>query len=41
MLKTCGTTQLLAAVPLLLKLAQGLGMHACCTKYSRGLLPLP
>ena len=41
MLKTCGTTQLLAAVPLLLKLAQGLGMHACCTKYSRASFLFP
>ena len=41
MLKTCGTTQLLAAVPLLLELAQSLGMHACCTKYSRASFLFP
>ena len=41
MLKTCGTTQLLAAVPLLLELARGLGMHTCCTKYSRASFLFP
>ena len=41
MLKTCGTTQLLAAVPLLLELAGSLSMHACCTKYSRASFLFP
>lgn len=40
-LKTCGTTQLLAAVPLLLELAQVLDMAACCTKYSRASFLFP
>lgn len=40
-LKTCGTTQLLAAVPLLLELAQALDMAACRTKYSRASFLFP
>ncbi len=40
-LKTCGTTQLLAAVPLLLELAQVLDMSACRTKYSRASFLFP
>lgn len=34
-LKTCGTTQLLASVPRLLKLANGLGLKPIHVKYSR------
>ncbi len=40
-LKTCGTTQLLAAVPLLLQLAESLDMCACRTKYSRASFLFP
>lgn len=40
-LKTCGTTQLLAAVPLLLELAESLDMRACRTKYSRASFLFP
>ena len=41
MLKTCGTTQLLAAVPLLQELAESLDMCACRTKYSRASFLFP
>ena len=41
MLKTCGTTQLLAAVPLLLEFAQKLDMCACRIKYSRASFLFP
>ena len=40
-LKTCGTTQLLAAVPLLVELAESLDMCACRTKYSRASFLFP
>ena len=40
-LKTCGTTQLLAAVPLLLELAAKLDMSACRAKYSRASFLFP
>jgi len=41
MLKTCGTTQLLAALPLLLEFAQKLDMCACRIKYSRASFLFP
>ncbi len=34
-LKTCGTTKLLAAVPALIDAAAGVGMQPCRAKYSR------
>jgi hypothetical protein len=34
-LKTCGTTRLLDAVPVILDLASALGMHPCRCKFSR------
>lgn len=41
MLKTCGTTELLAAVPLLLSLAAGLHMSPRHVKYSRASFLFP
>ena len=40
-LKTCGTTKLLAAVPLLLDLAAGIGLRCRRCKYSRGSFLFP
>lgn len=40
-LKTCGTTQLLNAVPLLLELAASLGCQAVRCKYSRASFLFP
>ena len=40
-LKTCGTTQLLNAVPLLLELAANLGCQAVRCKYSRASFLFP
>jgi hypothetical protein len=41
MLKTCGTTELLAAVPALVGLADGLGMRPSRVKYSRASFLFP
>ena len=41
MLKTCGTTELLAAVPMLIALADGLGMRPSRVKYSRASFLFP
>lgn len=40
-LKTCGTTKLLKAIPLLLELAGELGLEACGCRYSRGTYIFP
>jgi Adenosylmethionine decarboxylase len=40
-LKTCGTTLLLAAVPTILEQAAGLGLQACRCKYSRASFLFP
>ncbi|KAL6769050.1 DCA1 [Auxenochlorella protothecoides x Auxenochlorella symbiontica] len=39
--KTCGTTRLLACVPLLLRLAAGLGLEPAAVKYSRASFLFP
>eukprot|EP00270_Netrium_digitus_P015032 TRINITY_DN51_c0_g1_i1.p1 TRINITY_DN51_c0_g1~~TRINITY_DN51_c0_g1_i1.p1 ORF type:complete len:926 (+),score=276.50 TRINITY_DN51_c0_g1_i1:532-3309(+) len=40
-LKTCGTTKLLLAIPLLLESAAKVGMKACRCKYTRGTFMFP
>lgn len=40
-LKTCGTTRLLACLPLLVQLAQGLGLAPARVKYSRASFLFP
>ncbi|XP_024521592.1 uncharacterized protein LOC9650684 [Selaginella moellendorffii] len=40
-IKTCGTTQLLKAIPLLLKSASFISLEACRCKYSRGTFIFP